>query len=376
MEPQVSTATMSPSVVPSRPAPRPVGIELDSRGPWPTLRARKADDTTVWLHAYQPHDEADQWLHVTLRDADPPVIVVIGLGLGYVLDALERRGSRATVLAFEPFADSLPHFHARRDWSGWIDTGRLHIVAGADGDGAQAWAAIDPEVMPPVLVNPALARTFSSLVASCRMALTRARFGSRLDLQKVEVKQSMLHPAVLTAIEHFAAGATGPIVEVGAYVGGATIAMARGVRDAGRTTPILTIEPGGTHLAHPELPSADIYADLEHNLTVRGLDTFVQLHRGLSTDAAVLDRVRQTVAAHGAIGLLCIDADGMVQRDFDHYLPWCGEGCVLVVDDYAVTGLHEKGLSTQQAVQQLIDGGKAFSRGVHGYGTWMGLYHP
>lgn len=367
---------MSPSVVPSRPALRPIAIDLDSRGPWPTLRALEADDTIVWLHGYQPHDEADQWLQATLRETDPPVLVVIGLGLGYVLDALERRGSRATVLAFEPFTDGLPHFHDRRDWSAWIDGGRLHIVAGPDGDGAAAWAAIDPEVMPPVLVNPSLARTFPSLVASCRMALTRARFGSRLDLQAAAVKQSMLHPAVLTAIEHFAAGATGPIVEIGAYVGGATIAMARGVRDAGRTTPILTIEPGGTHLAHPELPSADICADLEHNLRVRGLDGFVHIHRGLSTDAAVLDRVRETVAAHGAIGLLCLDADGLVQRDFDLYLPSCAEGCVLVVDDYAATGLHEKALPTQQGVQRLLDAGKAFSLGVHGYGTWMGLYHP
>lgn len=372
----MSTATMSPSVVPSRPAPRPVVIDLDSRGPWPTLRARKADDTTVWLHAYQPHDEADQWLQASLRDTDPPVIVVIGLGLGYVLDALERRGSRATVLAFEPFPDGLPHFHGRRDWSAWTDSGRLHIVAGPDGDGAPAWAAIDPDVMPPVLVSPSLARAFSSVVASCRMALTRARFGSRLDLQTVEVKQSMLHPAVLTAIEHFAAGATGPIIEVGAYVGGATIAMARGVRDAGRTTPIITIERGGAYLEHPQLPSADICADLQHNLKVRGLDSFVHLHRGLSTDAAVLDRVRDTVAAHGPIGLLCLDADGLVQRDFDLYLPWCAAGCVLVVDDYAATGLHEKALSTQQGVQRLIDAGKAFSLGVHGYGTWMGLYHP
>lgn len=372
----MSTATMSASGVSPAPARRPVVIDLDSRGPWPTLRARKADDTTVWLHGYQPQEEADQWLAATLRDTDPPVVVVIGLGLGYVLEALERRGSRATVLAFEPFADCLPHFHARRDWSAWTASGRLHLVAGPDGDGAAAWAAIDPEVMPPVLVNPSLARSFSSVVASARMALTRARFGSRLDLQKVEVKQSMLHPAVLTAIEHFAAGATGPIVEVGAYVGGATIAMARGVRDAGRTTPIITIERGGAYLEHPQLPSSDICADLEHNLKVRGLDAFVHLHRGLSTDAAVLDRVRDSVAVHGGIGLLCLDADGLVQRDFDLYLPWCAEGCVLVVDDYAATGLHEKALPTQQGMQRLLDAGKAFPLGVHGYGTWMGLYHP
>lgn len=370
----MSTAAMSPSAGPARPN-RPAAIALDARGTWPTLRAQRPDGGAVWLHGHRPHDEADRWLNATLRDADPPVVVVIGLGLGYVLDALERRGSRASVLAFEPFAEAVPHFEARRDWSAWVDARRLHIVAGPDADGAPAWAALDPDEMPPVLVNPSLASAFPSLVAAARMALTRARFGSRLDLQKVEVKQSMLHPVVLTAIEHFAAGATGPIVEIGAYVGGATIAMARGVRDAGRKTPIVTIECGGAYLEHPQLPSADICADLERNLRSRGLESFVHLYRGRSTDAEVLDLVRD-LAARQPLGMLCIDADGLVQRDFDLYLPWCADGCVLVVDDYAATDLHGKWQSTQQAVQRLLDDGKAFPLGVHGYGTWMGLYHP
>lgn len=138
----------------------------------------------------------------------------------------------------------------------------------------------------------------------------------------------------------------------------------------------IDIDHRGAHLAHPELPSTDIWTDLARNLRDRALDRFVHVHRGRSTDAAAVDLVRESVAAHGPVGLLCIDADGEVQRDFDLYLPFCAEGCVLVVDDYAVTGLHGKALSTQEAVQRLLDAGKAFSLGVHGYGTWMGLYHP
>jgi len=267
----------------------------------------------------------------------------------------------------------LAHFRARRDWSDWLDTGRLRIVEGPGFEGSIAWAEIDPAEMPPVLVNPVLAWAFPSAVAGCRMALTRARRGSRLDLQKTEVKQSMLHPVVLTTLEHFAATVDGAIVEIGAYVGGATIAMARGVRDSGRATPIVTIEPGGQYLTHPDLPSADIFGDLQHNLSNRGLDRFVTLYQGLSSDPGALDLVRAN-ADH--IGMLCIDADGNVQRDFDLYLPFCDDGCLLSVDDYVSTEAEEKVGSTQAAVQKLVAAGKAQELGVHGYGTWMGIYHP
>lgn len=35
--------------------------------------------------------------------------------------------------------------------------------------------------------------------------------------------------------------------------------------------------------------------------------------------------------------MLCIDADGMVQRDFDRYLPQGADGCILSVDDCVST---------------------------------------
>jgi len=354
-----------------------VALTLDSSGVFPALVAHRGSQRVSLNGRHNPVIEADRWLATVLRDEDPPVIVLIGLGLGFALDALERRGSHAEVLAFEPFPESLAHFHARRDWSEWLDSGRLRIVEGPGFDGTRAWAALDPAEMPPVLVNPPLAAAFPSVVAGCRMALTRARCGSRLDLQKPEVKQSMLHPVVLTTLEHLAANVSGVIVEIGAYVGGATIAMARGVRDSGRPTPMVTIEYGGDYLTHPDLPSSDIFGDLQRNLATRRLDHLVTLYRGMSADQGARDAVSAAVASRGAkIGLLCIDADGQVQRDFDLYLSQCADGCLLVVDDYATTGLHTKAQTTQAAVQQLMADGKARELGVYGYGTWMGIYHP
>jgi len=363
----------------SRPPVRlPASVEVDPSGEFPVLIVRRADGSAVRLNGRRPIDEADRWLTSVLHDTDPAVIVLVGLGLGYALDALEHRGSRASVVAFEPFPDALPHFHARRDWSAWLETGRLRIVtAPGFSGGREAWAALAPVALPPVLVMPALAAGFSASVAASRVAFMRSLIGTNLDPHLTVNKQSMLHPIVLTTVEHLASTVTGAIVEVGAYVGGATIAMARGVRDAGRKTPIVTIEGGGEYLTHPDLPSADIFGDLQRNLRSRGLDHLVSLYRGMSDDPAALELVRATLTTHNArIGMLCIDADGLVQRDFDLYLPWCADGCVLVVDDYTATGLHAKALSTQQAVQKLIADGKAHELGVYGYGTWMGIYHP
>jgi predicted O-methyltransferase YrrM len=357
---------------------QPAVFEVDDTGQFPALVARRHDGGAVRLSGRRPHEETDRWLTSILGDSDPPVLVVIGLGLGYVLDALERRGSNATVIAIEPFAETLAYFDARRDWSAWIETGRLHVVTGPHyGEGPQAWRQIAPADVPPVLVNPALAMHFSSTVAACRIAWMRARFGTPLDPHVPVVKQSMLHPVVLTTLEHLASTVDGPIVEIGAYVGGATIAMARGVRDSGRSTPIVTIEPGGAHLTHPDLPSTDIFGDLQRNLQARGLERFVTLHRGLSSDAESMQLVRATLAAQGrGIGMLCIDADGNVQRDFDLYLPLCASGCLLSVDDYVSTDAHTKADATQAAVRQLMADGKAQQLGVYGYGTWMGIYRP
>jgi len=370
-----STVASSPSGHPLR---LPATIEVDHAGECPVLVARRADGSAVRLNGRRPVDEADRWLAAVLGNSEPAVIVVIGLGLGYVLDALERRGSRASVVAFEPFPEALPHFHARRDWAAWLDTGRLQIVTAPKFSGGKdAWAVLAPTELPPVLVTPALTAGFSASVAACRVAFMRSLIGTNLDPHLTVNKQSMLHPIVLTTVEHLASTVTGVIVEVGAYVGGATIAMARGVRDAGRQTPIVTIEGGGEYLTHPDLPSADIFGDLQRNLRSRGLDHLVTLHRGMSDDPAAIALVRATLAAHQArIGMLCIDADGLVQRDFDLYLPWCADGCVLVVDDYAATGLHLKAQTTQAAVQKLLADGKAKELGVYGYGTWMGIYHP
>jgi hypothetical protein len=153
--------------------------------------------------------------------------------------------------------------------------------------------------------------------------------------------------------------------------------MTRGIRDSGRPAPMFTIEPGGAYPTHPDLPSDDIFGDLVTNLQTRGLDRYVTLIRGVSSDPAIVETVRSQLAVHQtSIGLLCIDADGHVQRDFDLYLPMCANGCVIVVDDYSGPPENIKAELTQPPVDALVSTGRARPIGVFGWGTWLGIYTP
>src|SRR5437773_11858858 len=84
-------------------------------------------------------------------------------------------------------------------------------------------------------------------------------------LQKIRDKYSMLHLDVLMLIYHFAKICSGAILEIGAFVGGATIAAAFGVRDSGREKKLIAIEPGGG-VKHMRVGTRNIFRDCERNL--------------------------------------------------------------------------------------------------------------
>ena len=75
----------------------------------------------------------------------------------------------------------------------------------------------------------------------------------------------MLHVDVLILVYHFAKLCSGAILEIGAFVGGATIAAALGVRDSGQEKKLIAVEPGGS-VKHKRLGTRNILRDLERNL--------------------------------------------------------------------------------------------------------------
>src|SRR5215467_8446616 len=151
------------------------------------------------------------------------------------------------------------------------------------------------------------------------------------ELMKIRDKYSMLHLDVLILIYHFAKLSAGAILEIGAFVGGATIAAALGVRDSGREKKLITIEPGGG-VKHKRLGTRNILRDLERNLAKERVANMVRLVKGKSFKPETMSAVREALGPD-QIGLLILDADGAKRRDIDGYRDKFSEGSWMVNDD-------------------------------------------
>jgi hypothetical protein len=136
-------------------------------------------------------------------------------------------------------------------------------------------------------------------------------------LLKIRDKYLMLHLDVLILIYHFAKICSGHILEVGAFVGGAIIAAACGVRDSGKRKTLTAIEPGGS-VKHKRLGTPNILRDLERNLARRHVSDLVTLIKSRSFDPTTIFAVHQARGS-GEIGLLILDADAAKRRDIQCY---------------------------------------------------------
>jgi len=192
------------------------------------------------------------------------------------------------------------------------------------------------------------------------------------QLLKIRDKYSMLHLDVLILIYHFAKICFGQILEIGAFVGGATIAAALGIRDSGKRTKLLAIEPGGS-LKHKRLGTRNILRDLERNLARQSVSEMVTLIKGHSSDPATITAVREAVGSD-EIGLLILDADAAKRRDIDRYRDKFAEGCWMVIDDYYVPAPDAKITPARADVDALVAAGCLEPLGFYGWSTWVGRW--
>jgi phosphinothricin acetyltransferase len=192
------------------------------------------------------------------------------------------------------------------------------------------------------------------------------------DLLKIRDKYSMLHLDVLILIYHFAKICSGNILEIGAFVGGATIAAAFGVRDSGTRKKLITIEPGGS-VKHKRLGTRNIFRDLERNLARQRVSELVTTIKGRSFDPATISAVNETLGAD-KVGLLILDADAAKRRDIECYRERFADGCWMVIDDYYGTDANEKISSTRADVDALVAEGLLEPLGFYGWSTWVGRW--
>ncbi len=198
-------------------------------------------------------------------------------------------------------------------------------------------------------------------------------------LRNLNNTKSMLHEDVLMVLHFLASATRGGILELGAYMGGSTIALAKGIN--GRR-PFISVEIGGAH-DHPTLASNDIFADLQRNVTEAGVASRVHLINADSRDPETVAAVK-TLVGRTRIGLFSIDTDGFIERDFESYSGLLAPGCVLVLDDYssrdAATDLpttypgyfNTKNNIVKPVVDRMVADGELIPFGVYGWGTWVG----
>ena len=192
------------------------------------------------------------------------------------------------------------------------------------------------------------------------------------QLLKIRDKYSMLHLDVLILIYHFAKICSEDILEIGAFVGGATIAAAFGVRDSGRNKKLITIEPGGS-VKHKRLGTRNILRDLERNLARQRVTEMVTIIKGRSFDAATIRAVHDTLGPD-KIGLLILDADAAKRRDIECYRDKFSDDCWMVIDDYYGTDSNEKITPSRADVDALVAAGSLEPLGFYGWSTWVGRW--
>jgi len=183
-------------------------------------------------------------------------------------------------------------------------------------------------------------------------------------------ERSMLGVDAIVMLYHFAKISVGDILEVGSYIGGATIAMAMGVRDSGMEKKIIGIERGCC-VDHPRVGTKDSFKDLKKNLKRFGFLDQVTLINGRSFDPETIAMVRQILGPQ-QIGLFVFDADANVHRDINCYSDRFADHCWMVIDDYL--GNANKSARLRMQVDELISAGRLEPLGFYGVGTWIGRW--
>jgi hypothetical protein len=141
------------------------------------------DGRSVRLHsARHPVEEAEALVEPALRNR-PPLLIVLGIGFGHVLDAVERQSPDTRVLALEPAISVTRSMLECRDWRDWLQSGRLTMLVGPEYAGtSDAWKLIDARAEPPaIVVAPAFQRFWPSEVARANKVAARIVAGAQAN---------------------------------------------------------------------------------------------------------------------------------------------------------------------------------------------------
>ncbi|MGI9113619.1 MAG: hypothetical protein DLM52_03130 [Chthoniobacterales bacterium] len=192
------------------------------------------------------------------------------------------------------------------------------------------------------------------------------------QLRRFGKRQSMLHSDVLQLLYHLGRIARGGILEIGAFRGGSTVAVALGLRQSGAAKKFITIEQGGRLRGH-RLGTRNILHTLKRNLGRQGVDDIVTVVKGRSSEDYVVAAVKRALAGE-KLGLIVLDADAEVKRDLERFGLHMIEHCWVVIDDYGGSADAEKSAPIKCQVDEFVAAGSLLPLGYYGNATWFGQW--
>lgn len=175
---------------------------------------------------------------------------------------------------------------------------------------------------------------------------------------------SMLHNDTLLLLKLFGKLSKKGILDLGAYVGGGSIAMALEA-----SVPVIAVETGGSFVNQPSVPSKDILNDFIENIVQWDVDRKISLITGKSFEEINIKKIKLKLPE---IDLLLIDSDGDIERDLNCYNDILVNKCIVVIDDYVSS--DQKSKIVRAAVDKLVNKKRLEPFGVFMWGTWFGKY--
>ena len=157
---------------------------VDTSGTVPIVTVLTEQGRRVSVHETDDPVAASRYAVAQLgKQSAPTVLVVIGLGMGYLLDALEETTLPTRVLALEPLPGVARAMLARRDWTNWLTSGRLMLLVGPDFSGAaEAWSLFArPECTKGVIMAPLIGREFPQAAARAKDKVRQILAGAQAN---------------------------------------------------------------------------------------------------------------------------------------------------------------------------------------------------
>jgi hypothetical protein len=153
----------------------------------PVLSVQSAGGSWVTLNSRRdPLAEASRAVQSAVSGRmSPSVVVALGLGLGFVIDAIEQALPDAKIVALEPEPACVRSMLGRRDFTRLISADRLLLLWGPDYVGAvQGWRFVDgPDESRLTVTHPALSREAADGIAAAAKVLERMVFGARANAE-------------------------------------------------------------------------------------------------------------------------------------------------------------------------------------------------